>query len=341
MYYNRRALRALVYRNWFLVGVLMAILFAQLRPTIGASGGILMPEWTAKYLSVGVIFFISGLSLRLDDLTGTIASYKLHVFVQVFTFGLIPIVMVVLCSLVFAHLGVDQWILKGMITVSCMPPPVSSAIVLTKAVGGNEAAAVFNSVLGSFLGVIISPFSLLLFLGSSAMLSMVDSIVALSQTVIIPLVVGLALRHFNIITRHRSVPLSEVGQAVLLFIIYTTFCDAFLTHDSPMNALDVLFCVLLVTLLQLAFLFTSFHLAKNMELFTAADIVAITFCSTHKSLTLGIPILRILYSGYSHFSQITLPLLVYHPTQILLGSLLVAPFKKWLYHHTARIKFRP
>ena len=32
-----------------------------------------------------------------------------------------------------------------------MPPPVSSAVILTKAVGGNEAAAIFNSAFGSFL----------------------------------------------------------------------------------------------------------------------------------------------------------------------------------------------
>ena len=38
-----------------------------------------------------------------------------------------------------------------MHVVGCMPPPVSSAVILTKAVGGNDAAAVFNSALGSFL----------------------------------------------------------------------------------------------------------------------------------------------------------------------------------------------
>ena len=32
-----------------------------------------------------------------------------------------------------------------------MPPPVSSAVILTKAVGGNDAAAIFNSAFGSFL----------------------------------------------------------------------------------------------------------------------------------------------------------------------------------------------
>lgn len=49
-----------------------------------------------------------------------------------------------------------------LITVSCMPPPVSSAVILTRSANGNEAAAIFNSVLGSFLGIIITPICLLL-----------------------------------------------------------------------------------------------------------------------------------------------------------------------------------
>lgn len=48
-----------------------------------------------------------------------------------------------------------------LITVACMPPPVSSAVILTRAANGNETAAIFNSVLGSFLGILITPISLL------------------------------------------------------------------------------------------------------------------------------------------------------------------------------------
>lgn len=61
--------------------------------------------------------------------------------------------------------------------------------------------------------------------------------------------------------------------------------------------------------------------------------MAITFCSTHKSLTLGMPLLRTLYSGYSHLSQISLPLLIYHPVQLILGGLLVPYGQQWLKKH--------
>ena len=43
-----------------------------------------------------------------------------------------------------------------------MPPPVSSAVILTKASGGNEAAAIFNSAFGSFLGIFVTPALLML-----------------------------------------------------------------------------------------------------------------------------------------------------------------------------------
>jgi sodium/bile acid cotransporter 7 len=36
-----------------------------------------------------------------------------------------------------------------------MPPPVSSAVILTKSAAGDEAAAIFNSALGSLLGIFV------------------------------------------------------------------------------------------------------------------------------------------------------------------------------------------
>tara|TARA_B100000780_G_scaffold229848_1_gene169509 strand:+ start:31 stop:423 length:393 start_codon:yes stop_codon:yes gene_type:complete len=54
---------------------------------------------------------------------------------------------------------------------------------------------------------------------------------------------------------------------------------------------------------------------------TRKDIVALMFSGSHKSLTLGMPILMAMF-GESVPAFIVLPLLVYHPSQIILGSLL-------------------
>lgn len=140
--------------------------------------GPLHTDYTIKYGAVFIIFLVSGLSLKTDNIFHTFRQYKLHIFIQVFTFIFIPIFTQVIVKILLI-LRINIWILKGyvyliiflkiriyfeyfrLITVACMPPPVSSAVILTRAAQGNETAAIFNSVLGSFLGIIITPISLL------------------------------------------------------------------------------------------------------------------------------------------------------------------------------------
>ncbi|PSN34907.1 Sodium/bile acid cotransporter 7-B [Blattella germanica] len=220
-------------KHWFLVGIMGTILLAEIFPQMGAKEGPLIPEITVKYGAVSLIFLISGLSIKLEELLGTVKNMKIHVFIQVFSHILMPISVKIFT--IFLHFfGVNEWILKGLLTVACMPPPVSSAVILTRAVGGNEAAAIFNSVLG-----------------------------------------------------------------IVMILVFSTWLV--------------------------------FNVASKMKRsFRPEDVIAILFCCTHKSLTLGIPILRIIYGGYSHLSTISLPLLVYHPTQIILGGLTVAYLKEWV-----------
>ena len=88
--------------------------------------------------------------------------------------------------------------------------------------------------------------------------------------------------------------------------------------------------------------------------FAPRDTICVVFCGVHKSLTLGrmklfhlikrhprrikflffntsgIPMLSIMYEDDPNLPLICLPLLVYHPTQILLGGLLVPYLRRYL-----------
>ncbi|CAH1118650.1 unnamed protein product [Phaedon cochleariae] len=327
-----------IQKNWLLVGILICILLAGIYPELGSKEGPLRTEYTVKYGAVFLIFFISGLSLKTEAIFHTFQRHKLHSFIQIFTFIFIPIFTQAFIRIV-SIFRVNVWILKGLITVACMPPPVSSAVILTRAAQGNETAAIFNSILGSFLGIIITPLLLLFNLGSTTVVPLLDTVIQLLTTVVIPLVLGQGIIKFTSFRGH-TLPLNAVSQCALLFVIYTTFCDTFLVPESGMSALDVIFTVFSVLILQVILMFLSFKFASSMKKhFDAQDIIAIVFCSTHKSLTLGIPILRIMFHGYSHLSQISLPLLVYHPTQIILGGLMVSQLKDWV--HSQRVKRPP
>ena len=320
-----------VKKHWFLIGIVLAILGAKANPFIGAKGGLLKPEYTVKYLAVSFIFFNSGLSLRTEELTRAVTRVRLHMCVQGFTLMFIPVVIHLLTSLL-AHTTLDHWLVQGLRVVGCMPPPVSSAVILTKAVGGNEAAAIFNSAFGSFLGIVVTPMLLYVIIGSSSTVPFTSVFIQLSITVVVPLLIGQWLRTcVKEWLERTNPPFGTLSSCTLLLIIYTTFCDTFNQTSLGINGPSLLAMAIIILLLQLVLLYLAFNLSQTPMLdFSAADSVAVMFCSTHKSLTLGIPMLKIIYAGYPHLSVISIPLLMYHPTQILLGGLLVPLVRRWM-----------
>lgn len=328
-----------VRKEWFMVGIVVAIGAAKLEPSFGVHGGPLKPEITVSYVAVATIFFNSGLSLKTEELTSALVHLKLHLFIQIFTLAFFPTTIWLFLQLLSVT-SINEWLLKGLQTVGCMPPPVSSAVILTKAVGGNEAAAIFNSAFGSFLGIVVTPVLLLLFLGSSSSVPFTSIFSQLFMTVVVPLIIGqIVRRHVKDWLERRKPPFGVVSSSVLLMVIYTTFCDTF---SNPLIDLDVFSLVVILFIIvsvQLSFMLLTFIFStRNNSGFTAADTVAIIFCSTHKSLTLGIPMLKIVFAGHEHLSLISVPLLIYHPAQILLGSVLVPTIKSWMVSRQKGVK---
>ncbi|XP_003899292.1 sodium/bile acid cotransporter 7 isoform X3 [Papio anubis] len=326
-------------KDWFMVGIVLAIAGAKLEPSIGVNGGPLKPEITVSYIAVATIFFNSGLSLKTEELTSALVHLKLHLFIQIFTLAFFPAAIWLFLQLL-SITPINEWLLKGLQTVGCMPPPVSSAVILTKAVGGNEAAAIFNSAFGSFLGIVITPLLLLLFLGSSSSVPFTSIFSQLFMTVVVPLIIGqIVRRYIKDWLERKKPPFGAISSSVLLMIIYTTFCDTFSNPNIDLDKFSLVLILFIIFSIQLSFMLLTFIFStRNNSGFTPADTVAIIFCSTHKSLTLGIPMLKIVFAGHEHLSLISVPLLIYHPAQILLGSVLVPTIKSWMVSRQKGVK---
>uniref|UniRef100_A0ABI7YYD2 Sodium/bile acid cotransporter n=1 Tax=Felis catus TaxID=9685 RepID=A0ABI7YYD2_FELCA len=314
-------------KEWFMIGIVLAIAGAKLEPSIGVNGGPLKPEITVSYIAVATIFFNSGLSLKTEELTSALVHIKLHLFIQIFTLAFFPATIWLFLQLL-SITPINEWLLKGLQTVGCMPPPVSSAVILTKAVGGNEAAAIFNSAFGSFL------------LGSSSSVPFTSIFSQLFMTVVVPLIIGqIVRRYIKDWLERKKPPFGAVSSCVLLTIIYTTFCDTFSNPNIDLDKFSLLLVLFIIFSIQLSFMLLTFLFStRNNSGFTPADTVAIIFCSTHKSLTLGIPMLKIVFAGHEHLSLISVPLLIYHPVQILLGSVLVPTIKSWMVSRQKGVK---
>ncbi|XP_023444014.1 sodium/bile acid cotransporter 7 isoform X7 [Dasypus novemcinctus] len=234
-------------KEWFMLGIVLVIAGAKLKPSVGVNGGPLKPEITVTYIAVATIFFNSGLSLKTEELTSALMHLKLHLFVQIFTLAFFPATIWLFLQFL-SITPINEWLLKGLQTVGCMPPPVSSAVILTKAVGGNE-------------GIIITPLLLLLFI---------------------------VRRYIKDWLERKKPPFGAVSSSVLLMIIYTTFCDTFSNPNIDLDKFSLIVIVFIIFSIQLSFMILTFIFStRNNSGFTPADTVAIIFCSTHKSLTLG------------------------------------------------------
>uniref|UniRef100_A0A8C2JWZ4 Solute carrier family 10 member 7 n=1 Tax=Cyprinus carpio TaxID=7962 RepID=A0A8C2JWZ4_CYPCA len=284
---------ARVRKEWFIIGIVLVITCAKLAPSVGVKGGPLRPEITITYVAVSVIFFNSGLSLKTEELASALMHVKLHFFVQTFTLVFFPIAI---------------WLLLKV-------------LALTVCVECNWTSEVF--CVGTF-----GYFPL----GSSSSVPFSSIFSQLFMTVVVPLIVGQVCRRFlRECLDRRKPPFGTVSSVVLLMIIYTTFCDTFSNPNIELDHLSLLIVIFIIFSIQLSFMALIFFLStRKSSGFTAADSVAIMFCATHKSLTLGIPMLKIVFEGYEHLSLISVPLLIYHPAQILLGSILLPSIKTWM-----------
>lgn len=86
--------------NWLIVGEVFVIMLAKLNPQLGATGGILRPEFTISKLAVFIIFFINGIALSISGSTSELqTAAKTNTMIQLFGYGVIPLLVKLLAPL--------------------------------------------------------------------------------------------------------------------------------------------------------------------------------------------------------------------------------------------------
>ena len=54
------------------------------------------------------------------------------------------------------------------------------------------------------------------------------------------------------------------------------------------------------------------------------------FCATHKTVAAGGPLLNTIFEGHPDLGMFLLPLLIWHPLQLLVGNLLLDRLSAWV-----------
>lgn len=205
-------------------------------------------------------------------------------------------------------------------------------IVLTAASGGDEAAAVFNSALGNLLGVFVTPAWVLLLLNKSTNVDFTATVLSLVYRVLIPVMCGQLIQTYlpelkKKLDKRKEV-LKKMQELCLIYIVYTVFCRTFY-EGSQASVADTLLvfglqCAILVGAKAAAWAYLGCLFPEEREL----RVMGLFGC-VHKTVAMGIPMLEAMFSGSSKIGMYTLPLLIWHPAQLVLGSYLAPRLKAW------------
>lgn len=309
--------------NWLVIGEVLVILIANKWPAFGASGGPLRPEFFISKCGVFTIFFINGLALSIQSSPQEMQSAtKTNAIIQLFNFAFIPL-MAKLLSPYYPHAAFRD----GLLALSVLPCTINICVAQTLAAGGNMGTAIFNAIFANVLGVFLTPLLAVVVMGTGKGVSLLGTLQKLGWVVIFPLALGQICRRTPIgkFADQISGYSRTLSSCLLLAIVYNVFSDTFMSGIGVGgSALATLLFAMPVVYLALSGLFwrLSMWLLPGLDVPTRA---AAMFCSAQKTLAFGIPFIKTAFGGRADLAYILAPLLIYAPSQLLLGSVLLVP----------------
>jgi len=303
----------------FVLSIIIAIGVAYLFPQWGTQESK-VPIDTIATVGISLIFFFYGLKLSPDKLRSGLKNWKLHALVQIATFLIIPVLVLLFHP--FLRSDEQEMIWLAFFFLAALPSTVSSSVVMVSLAKGNVPAAIFNASISGIIGIVITPLWMGLFIqGTQTDFDFTDIYIKLVLQIILPVAMGLFLqRFFGIWAQKHSKSLSLFDKSIILLIIYKSFAESFEENIfSAVSVLDLLIIGVGVSALFLiAYLITGF-VAEKLR-FNREDRITAQFCGTKKSLVHGTVFSKILFGNMASVGIILLPLMLYHALQILVLS---------------------
>ncbi len=324
---------SLIKSQGFTLALVGAVVLALILPGPGAKGGLLKSEFTSILL-IAITFLIQGISLPSRQILRSAAKAKLHAYCQSCNFVLAPLLMLSLLAVIGTSL--HEGIYIGAIYLSVLPTTISSAIIITSNAHGDSSAALFSTILSNVLGVFVTPLlcSVLLNTSAGVQISSLGSLISkLSILVLLPLAFGQVLRVFvrDWATKSKGL-LKIISNGAIVFMVYAAFCNSVLNGIWVEIGATTITLTLLLVILFLGLFTTSVWFAAPLAAKGKAERIAAFFCGSQKTLAAGVPMAAIIFTSQKNeaaqVSLILLPLICYHPLQLLIAGFLTPVLSK-------------
>ncbi|MGH8493991.1 MAG: bile acid:sodium symporter family protein [Moraxellaceae bacterium] len=315
--------------DWFLRGMIIAVIIASFFPDIGKSGGLLHLDLFIN-AGVAIVFFLHGMGIPTEQMKAGIRNWRLHVVVQSYTFVVFPLLFVVF-NLFFGH-WLPPMLLLGFFYLCVLPSTITSSVAMTGMAHGNVPAAIFNATISSLIGIVATPALVSLMSSTTGeTLSFGKAVVDIATLLLLPFVVGQLLHPvFGKWFAARKKYTSLADRSIVLLLVFSAFCDSVAaglwTDYGPSLLLTTLSGVSLILAIVL---FLTRSTARALKFNTEDEIVAV-FCGSKKTLAAGVPMAKVLFGAHPGLGLIVLPIMFYHQLQLMVCSVLAQRYAKRL-----------
>jgi solute carrier family 10 (sodium/bile acid cotransporter), member 7 len=316
--------------NGFILGLFGVVILAFLFPEPGARNGWLHPDLISDF-GIALILFLQGLSIPLEKVRRGAGNWRMHVIIQVFTFVIFPIVGLGF-QLLLPHIWADEpeAIKQGFLYLCVLPSTVSTSVVLTSVAGGNTAAAILSAAFSNIVGVILTPLLVSLLMHATGHSGPIGPLlIQITMLTLLPFTVGTVLRRFVrdwVDANKRWI--NPVSNGVILFIVYTAFCDSVIERIWDKYGVVLTVEVLLIVVFLFVTISLLIYLTSRVARLNRQDSIAVYFCSVKKTLAMGVPLAMLIFGARADLSLILLPIMFYHPFQLFVNGMLANQWGK-------------
>ncbi len=308
-------------KNWFLFGILTALLLGFFFPNLGIA---LNPASITRTILLVLLFLISGFTLPTETIRRGLSDWPLHLYIQSFVFVVLP-AFFVLTTLPFKNVWPEE-LRIGIFALACIPTTISSCIVFTQISGGNVMGTMFNASLANIMGIIVSPLLLSLLLrGTGQPLPASEVLKVLRNLGLImsvPIACGQLLRHFfkEIALRHKT-RLGILSNLFILIIVFFSFSRTASNPDFLHTVRRMISPFAYLAVSHLVLLLAAFSGARLLR-FSRENTISAVYAAPQKTLAVGIPLISTYFSSRPEILGLSLlPLLFYHAWQLFCAGI--------------------
>ena len=232
-------------------------------------------------------------------------------------------------------------LLNGYVILCCLPATAVSAAVLASNSNGNEIAAALNCTLSNLIGIFITPYLILFILGSKGDINEIELFISLILRLVVPIMVAQIIKYVvgfkkcnKLVKKYRKV-LKKINELALLYMVFCALSESFY-EGIDTNVVDIIIIVILIVFTHIFFIIFVWYFSGSLRCvvnpnksifmaFTIYDRIGILYTATSKTIAFGIPLIETMYSGNDNVGLYMIGILLYKPTQLIIGSILVQP----------------